>query len=50
MLFSLSKKGMVCFTIISNSAVTTRVPVNNVRADLSLKGILKTEQQIKFAW
>ena len=50
MLFILSKKGMVCFTIISNFAVTTRVSVNNVRADLSLKGILKTEQQIKFAW
>ena len=40
----------VCFTIISNLAVTTHVSVNNVRADLFLKGIFITEQQIQLAW
>ena len=37
MLCSSSKKGMVCFSIISNFAVTARVSVNNARADLFLK-------------
>ena len=45
MLFSTSKKGEVYFTIISNLAVTTRVSVNNVRADLFLEGIFITQQR-----
>ena len=45
MLCSSSKKVMVCFTIISNLAVTTHVSVNNVRADLFLKGIFITENE-----
>ena len=48
MFCSSSKKVVVCFTIISNLAVTTRVSVNNVRADLFLKGIFITEQQTQF--
>ena len=39
----ISKKVAVCFTIISNLAVTTHVSVNNIRADLFLKGIFITE-------
>ena len=34
--------------MISNIAVTTRASVNNVRADLFLKGIFVTEQKIQF--
>ena len=48
MLCSSSEKVAVCFNIISNLAVTTRVSVNNVRADLFLKGIFIAEQQIQF--
>ena len=40
----------VCFTIISNLAVTTHVSVTNVRADLFLKGIFITEKRIQLAW
>ena len=43
-------KKKVCFIIISNLAVITLVSVNNVRADLFLKGIFTREQRIKFAW
>ena len=39
-----------CFTIISNLAVTTHVSVNNVRADLFLKGIFIMEQWIQLGW
>ena len=49
MLCSSSKKVAVCFTIISNLAVTTHVSVNNVRADLFLKEIFITEQRIQLA-
>ena len=45
---SSSKKVTVCFTMTSNLAVTIRASVNNVRADLFLKGIFVTEQQIQF--
>ena len=45
MLFSTSKKGELYFTVISNLAVTTRVSVNNVRADLFLEGIFITQQR-----
>ena len=38
MLCSSSKKVDVCFTIIRNLAVTTHVPVNNVRANLFSEG------------
>ena len=47
---ALVSKLTVCFTVISNLAITTCVPVNNVRADLFLKGIFTTEQQIRFEW
>ena len=50
LLCSPSKKVVVCFTMISNFAVTTRVSVNNVRVDLFLKAIFMTEQRIQFAW
>ena len=43
-----SKKVVLRFTIIDNLAVTTRGPVNNVRADLFLKTNFITEQQIQF--
>ena len=49
MFCSCSKK-VVRFTITSRLAVTTCVSVNNVRADLFLKGIFITEQRIQFAW
>ena len=39
---ALVKKMALCFTIISNPAVTTRVSVNNARADLFLKGSLQS--------
>ena len=48
MLCSSSKRVAVCFTMISNLAVTTRVSVNNVRADLFLKGIFITEHPTQF--
>ena len=35
---------VLCFTIISNLAVTTRVSVNNVRLDLFLQEMYITEQ------
>ena len=41
---------VVCFTKISNLAVTAHLSVNNVRADLFRKGIFITKQQIQFAW
>ena len=50
MLYSSSKKVEVCFTILSNLALTTRVSVNNNKADLFLKGIFIMEQQTKFVW
>ena len=49
-LAALVKKVVVCFTIISNLAVTTHISVNNVRADLFLKGIFIMEQRIQLAW
>ena len=48
MLCSSSKKVTVCFTILSNLAVTARVSVNNLRVDLFLKGIFITELQTQF--
>ena len=48
MLCNSSKKVAVCFTRISNLAVITRVSVNQVRADLFLKGIFIREQQTQF--
>ena len=64
MLCSTSKKVAVCFTIISNVAVSTHVSVNNVsnlaitthasannvRVDLFLKKSFITEQKIQLAW
>ena len=64
MLCSTSKKAAVCFTTISNVAVSTHVSVNNVsnlaitahasannvRVDLFLKKSFITEQQIQLAW
>ena len=47
---ALVKKVVVCFTKISNLAVTAHLSVNNVRADLFRKGIFITKQQIQFAW
>ena len=44
-----SNKVAVCFTIISNLAVTTHLFINNIRVDLLLNGILLTEQRIGFA-
>ena len=38
------KNVQVCFTIISNLAFTTCTFLNNIRADLFLKGILIVEQ------
>ena len=48
MLYSSRKSVAVCFTIISNLAVTACVPVNNVRAVLFLGGIFLTEQRTQF--
>ena len=48
MLCSSNKNVAPCFTLISNIAVTTRVSVNNVRADLFLKGIFTSERQTQF--
>ena len=39
MLCSSSEKVKKCFTTISNLAVTTRISLNNIRADFFLKGI-----------
>ena len=50
MVCSSNKKVAVCFTLISNLAVTARVTVNNVRADFFLKGTFITEQWIQFVW
>ena len=41
---------VVCFTLISNIAVTKCVSVNSVRAGLFLKEIFIMEQRIQFAW
>ena len=43
------KKVAVCFTIVSNLAVTTPVSINNGRADPFLKGIFM-KQWIQLAW
>ena len=48
MLYSSRKSVAVCFTIISNLAVTACVSVNNVRAVLFLGGIFLTEQRTQF--
>ena len=45
---ALVKKLVVCFTIISNLAVTTCLSVNNVKAGLVLKEIFTKEQQTQF--
>ena len=44
------KKVAVCFTIISNLTVTTRISANNVREVLFLERIFVTEQRIQLAW
>ena len=49
-LCSSSKKVVACFTIISNLTVTTHVSVNNVGADIFLKGIFIMEHWIQHAW
>ena len=46
----MEKKMAVCFTIISNLTVTTRVSVNNVRADIFPRGIFITKQRNQFTW
>ena len=43
-------KVAVCFTIISNLAVSTQVSVNNVGVAIFLKGIFITKQWIWSAW
>ena len=45
MLCSSSKEVAVCLTITSKPAVTRNVSVNNVKADLLLKGIFIREQR-----
>ena len=47
---ALVKRVVVCFTIMNNLQVTTRLSVNNVRVDLFLLGIIITVQRIQFVW
>ena len=47
-LYSANKKVVACFTPVSNLAVTKRVSVNNVSADLFSQGIFTTEQRTQF--
>ena len=42
MFCSSCKKVWVCFTIVSNIVTTKRIPINKIRANFLMKGILKT--------
>ena len=45
--YNLVKKVTVCFTIISNIAVTTRIPISNIKAGLFMKdGFITTTNSV----
>ena len=46
---SSSEKMEESFTVISNTAVATRVPINQKGTDLFIKGIFEPGQSVSFA-